>query len=103
MSYSLVRGDLDPDMFIDLDMNDVAESLGGALAIELEWTRPDGTEVTVDLEVVDAAAGQVKRVWEDGDTEIVGTHTGRVVVTRSNGDRQHFPSDGSRFSWTVNV
>jgi hypothetical protein len=43
----------------------------------------------------------VKRVWASGDSSQVGTHLGRVVVTRANGDPQTFPNDGSWFSWTV--
>lgn len=99
--FSLVAGDLEPDMPLTATMNDVAEALTGALAIEMRWRKPDGTLALVDLTAVDLATGQVKRVWDAGDSDMVGTHLGRIVVTRSTGEIQTFPNDGSWFAWTV--
>lgn len=101
MSFYLVAGDLEPDMPLTITMNNAVEPLTNALAIQMRWRKPDGTTSLVSLTAVDLAAGQVKRVWAEGDTDRVGTHFGRVVVTRSNGEVQTFPSDGSWFSWTV--
>lgn len=101
MAYSLVVGDLEPDMELTATVNDVAAVLTGALALNLRWKKPDNTISTVALTAVDLAVGKVKRVWVVGDTAQAGTHYGQIVVTKSNGELQTFPSDGSAFIWNV--
>lgn len=98
---SLVAGDLEPDLPLTCALDGVAVDLTDALAIEMLWRKPDGTTSLVDLSEVDPEAGTVKYVWEAGDTDEVGTHLCRVVVTHANSDPQTFPSDGSWFSWVV--
>lgn len=107
MSYSLVQGDLDPDMEIDVTAYDatlgdyVAATLTGALSIDLRWKKPDSTVSTVSLTAIDLPTGKVKRVWVAGDTDVVGTHYGQVVVTMAGGEIKTFPNDGSRIIWNV--
>lgn len=96
MSFSLVVGDLEPDMTLT-----VSASLTGASSYQLLWRKPDGTESTVSLTAVDLAAGQVKRVWVAGDTAMAGVHRGRVVVTWPSAQPQTFPNDGTWFIWYV--
>lgn len=109
MSFSLIVGDLEPDMFLTASVSDTAQDLSDAVSVELRWRKPDGTESLVDLTVVDAATGQYKRVWEAGDTDMAGVHRGRIVVTWDGEDDmttaddevQTFPNDGSWFLWLV--
>lgn len=101
MSFSIGQGDQVPDMVITCRENGVAKNLTGATC-ELRWRKPDGSVVMVALTAVDLAAGQVKRVWAAGDTDIPGTHQGQVIAT-TNGVPQTFPadSDAPYVEWTV--
>lgn len=101
MSFNIVAGDLEPDLPLTCTMNDAVEPIDDALAYVMRWRKPDGTITDVALTAVDLENGQLKYAWQIGDTDDVGTHTGRVIVTRANGDRQTFPSDGKWFSWVV--
>ena len=101
MSYSLLVGDLEPDMRIDVLAGTVAADLTGAIDVSMHWKKPDGTEVDVALTAVSLASGQLKRVWAAGDTDIPGTHYGRVAVTMASGEVQSFPNDGSWIIWHV--
>lgn len=103
MSYSLVAGDLEPDMYLTASLDGAADPLDGdeVESIEMRWRRPDGTESTVELTPVSLVAGQVKRVWEAGDTDDVGVHRGRIVVTYDTGEVETYPNDGSWFVWWV--
>ena len=98
---SWIAGDLEPDLDIQLTEDGRPADLTGITAAVLLWTRPDQTTATVDLTIVDAPTGRVRRTWVAGDTAQVGTHRGRVRVTHANGDPQTFPGDGSRFAWQI--
>lgn len=101
MSYSLVRGDLEPDMEIDVATSAGPVDLSGALDVSMRWEKPDGTVVTVELVVIDAPTGRVKRVWASGDSDLPGVHRAQVVVTTSNDEPETFPNDGSFVIWWV--
>lgn len=101
MSYTIIEGDLEPDMGLTVYIDDAPAVLTGALVVELRWQKPDGTVSIVSLTTVNLAVGQVKRVWQAGDTDQVGYHKGQIRVTRSNGEYQTFPSDGSSYMWLV--
>lgn len=101
MSYSLVVGDLEPDMFVTAARSGTPEDLRDAVTVELDWLRPDGTRSTVALEAVDAEQGQYKRVWEAGDTDIPGVHRGRLVATWPDEEPQTYPNDGTWMLWYV--
>jgi hypothetical protein len=105
MSYSLVVGDLEPDMEIDaVDYNGsvgTAAVLTGATDVSLRWKKPDGTVITVPLVVIDLATGRLKRVWVAGDSDQEGVHFGQVVVTLANGELRTYPNDGSQIIWWV--
>jgi hypothetical protein len=104
--YSLVVGDLEPDM--EIDLTNQLSLLTGALALNLEWFKPDGlggflAPVTVPLVAIDQPNGKLKRVWVSGDSSIAGIHRGRVIVTTSNSELAHWPDDGSYLYWIVHV
>ena len=101
MSYSLVVGDLEPDMFLTAAVNGTAKDLSDADTVELRWLKPDGTEVYVSLDEVDFELGQVKRTWVAGDSDDAGVHRGRIVATWAGDEPQTFPNDGSWFIWWV--
>lgn len=95
--FSLGEGDTAPDL--DIEIDDGA-NLTGATSINLEVTRPDGTEVILALTSVDLVNGLVKREWSAGDTDIPGVHSA-IVRLVLGGDPQTFPADGSRLQWVV--
>lgn len=99
--FELVKGDLDPDMELTVTVNGVAQDLTAATTIKLRWLKPDGTTADVTLTAVNLLAGKVKRVWVVGDTNLVGYHKGRIVITWANGETQTFPNDGSWHIWAV--
>lgn len=99
--FELIQGDLEPDMDLTVTVNGVAQDLTSATTIELHWVKPDGTVADVTLTPVELLTGQIKYVWLAGDTDVVGYHRGRVVVTWTSGDVQTFPNDGSWHLWAV--
>jgi hypothetical protein len=101
VSYSLIVGDLESDMFVTAAVAGVADDLRDADTVELDWLKPDGTRVTVPLVAVDAQVGQYKRVWEAGDTDLAGVHRGRMVVTWPTDEPQTYPNDGSWMIWYI--
>lgn len=87
---------------IDADTIKLALTLGGS-AIDISATG-SGTHTLSDTATtarVDLTTGRLKRVWVAGDTDQAGTHRGQLVVTRSNGELQTFPNDGSAFIWNI--
>src|SRR5689334_6146786 len=100
MPYSIVAGDLVPDLNLTAKVNGAPKSLTDAVTIQMLWMKPDGTETLVDLVAIDLNVGRVKRVWEDGDTDQPGRHAGRIVVTWDGDRTQTFPSNGTWFYWT---
>ena len=102
MSFSLVVGDLEPDMEIDLaTVANGPVDLTDATALTLQWEKPDGTVSNVGLVLIDAPTGRVKRVWASGDSALAGTHRARAVVTWSNAETSTYPNDGSVIYWVV--
>ena len=102
MSLEYIQGDIPDDMILGVEVNGVAENIDDATQVNLHWVKPDDTETLVALIEEDFALGTVKRVWEAGDTDLAGAHRGRVVVTRSGGELNTFPTDGGWFYWWVN-
>jgi hypothetical protein len=101
MAYSVVQGDLEPDMLINLAAPGALAALSGALQVQLLWAKPDGTVTRVSLVVVDSTAGILRRTWQAGDTDQIGIHKGMVEVTASNGELATDPNDGSTLVWDV--
>lgn len=99
--FSVVKGDLEPDMELTAELNGAASNLTTATAYQLKWIKPDGTESLVALTAVDLDAGKVKRVWSTGDTDMVGYHRGRIVVTWPGDEPGTFPNDGTWIYWYV--
>ena len=99
--FEMIEGDLEPDMPLTVTVEGTAQDLTAATTIELYWVKPDGTMDTVELTEVDYELGQVKRVWEAGDSDVVGYHKARIKVTWSTGEVQHYPNDGSWVWWSV--
>lgn len=97
----LIKGDTKPDLEFTITVDDVAQDLTTASTIELKWIKPDDTVETVSLTAVDLVNGEVKKVWTAGETDIVGYHRGRVVVTWSDDNIQTFPNDGSWYIWAI--
>ena len=100
-SYGLVTGDLSPAMPIDVVGNGGAVDLSTSTAQVLRWLRPDGSLVTAALTAVSPVAGQLERVWSAGDTALIGTHYGQVVITNADSTTTTYPQDGSYYVWNV--
>ena len=89
-------------MTLTVTTDGIAQDLTSASAIVLRWFKPgDLVSTDVALTPVNLLTGRLKRVWVSGDTDVVGYHRGRVVVTWPTGDNQSFPNDGSWFYWAV--
>lgn len=101
MSYQIGQGDLAPDIIFEAGVNGAPENLSDALSYKLRWWKPSGSIVEVTITPLDLALGQFKRTWAPGDTDEIGTHSAKLIVTRGNGDQQTFPSDGSHLRWRV--
>ena len=103
MSYSIVQGDLSPNLSITIGIGDLVEPLSAAQAIKMHWIKPDGTEALVTLTAIDLPNGKLQYIWQAGDTTLTGVHQGRVIVTLSTGKPQSFPSDGTWIYWYIAV
>lgn len=103
MAFSMVQGDLEPDMVITCKVNGVAEDLTDVddTTMLLHVLLPDGTTEDWELVTEDLAAGQVKRVWETGNTSTPGIYNAQVKVQRGNGETQTFPSTRDYVQWEV--
>ncbi len=101
MSFSIRKGDLDPDLLISLKVNGAVEPLTDYVSFTMKWTKPDATVVTVSLVVSDSANGILRYQWVTGDTDIVGRHTAIVTGIHSDGDPQSFPTLGDAVTWAV--
>jgi hypothetical protein len=99
--YRNVQGTPEPAMEIRLTVNGEAVDISDALDHVLRWRKPDGTVTDVALLAIDLATGRLKRVWSDGDTDMIGDHEAQVIVTRANGKEQVFPSDGTTVHWRI--
>lgn len=53
-----------------------------------------GRSVRGPCEVVDAAQGRVRYVWQPGDTDEPGTWSAEFVVTNMAGETQRVPNNG---------
>lgn len=93
--YTIKAGDLVPPLTVTLTERDGATAvpLGDAESVALRVEYASGTVVDLAMTVVDAAAGQVRRTWEAGDTDEAGTHDAWVIVTWPEGP-QTFPARG---------
>lgn len=114
MSYSIVQGTLDPSMPMAISAGDDTYALDPETdTVVFKYKDPNGEvhEVELDLEtpyvedppegeLVDAAAGQLRRIWVAGETDTPGIYEGRLFVTR-NGRPRAFPNDTLPFVWTV--
>lgn len=115
MSYSIVQGTLDPPMPITVYTGgDVAFAIDEETdTVVLKYKDPDGVlfEVELDItseyveappvgELVNGTAGQLRRIWQAGETDIPGVYLGRIFVTRE-GRTRGFPSESLPFVWTV--
>jgi hypothetical protein len=101
MAFSLVSGDLQPPMQIQLEAPAAIAALATAQSVQMLWLRPDGTEVTVPLSIVNPTTGIVQYTWQSGDGSAqVGEHAYQVVVTTASGQTTD-PNDGTSASFWV--
>lgn len=106
MAFTMVQGDLEPDMAIELKVNGEPEDISDALAFSMRWLKPDGSIVTAaalveDIDGGGLETGRVKRIWVAGDTDVIGVHLAQIKVTRANGEVQTFPSNGTYVRWQI--
>ena len=114
MSYSIVQGTVNPPMPMQIFTGGVAYQLDPDTdTVVLKYKDPDGAvfEVELDItteyvedppagELVDVTTGQLRRIWQSGETDIPGIYEGRLFVTRG-GRNQAFPNETLPFVWTV--
>lgn len=99
--YTLVVGDLEPDLVLTAKLNDVPQDLSTALSVTLEWVDPNGQAHTGSVVAVDATLGVYRRVWDPGDTDLPGYYRGRLLVSWPGNEPAHFPNDGSWIWWAI--
>ena len=99
--HYITQFDTEPGMYLECLNENRTESLTDAIAWRMRWRRPDGTVIEVPLVAASLTAGAFVRFWEPGDTDLLGVHTGQVIVTRGSGGETTFPNDGTFFYWTV--
>lgn len=95
-SYDL--GDLEPPMRLKVPFDGVNDTLTLAVSAEMRWKKPDGTVTTVPLTFADKVASVVQRTWDAGDTDMLGIHTGEVIITWPNG---RIATVQTVYQWTV--
>ncbi len=112
MSYTVILGDLGPQMPIGLQAGGAAFPLDTDNdTVVLRYTDPAGTVHHVDLTIINAPTGQCEAVWVGGDLPAVGIYRGKVTVTRVSGmapDQvpdttfpRTFPNDDTDIIWAV--
>lgn len=104
MTYSVVIGDLGPEMPITLVDG------GGPFVLDVDkhtvrlaYRDPDGDSHVVDMDIEDPTNGVVQRTWLPGDLPAVGLYRGLVQVTRDSDNTypRTFPNDGTSVLWWV--
>lgn len=101
MSYQIGQGDLAPDIVFEAGVNGEPVDLSDITNPRLRWWKPNGEYIEVAVAAMDLALGLFTREWQPGDTDEIGTHRAKLIVTRGNGDQQTFPSDGTFLRWRV--
>lgn len=102
MSFSIVQGDLAPDLELQVLENGAPKNIStGYTSWGMRWRKPDGTITTVALSVVDPTTGLLVYMWQPGDTDVTGLHHGTVTGIRNTGAPQTFPSDSTAARWAV--
>jgi len=78
-----------------LDTDGEAVDLTGS-SVVLELLEPRGGDVALEaaMDLVDPAAGTVRYIWDNGDTDEAGRYRVQFAVTYPNDDVETFPSDG---------
>lgn len=85
---NMVQGDLKPDILATL-LN--CGDLTGATVKFMMAS--DGTQIVeASATIFDATKKQVSYVWQEGDTDTIGTFYGEFEVTYLDGTKQTFPA-----------
>ncbi len=110
MATTLIAGDLEPDLLLQLtETSDLgngglqALDISDVISVQLRIRRPDGSNVVRTAAVDSGPLGRVRYQWVADDTVQVGQHRAQVVLTWANGEHQTVPSDGSAFLWNINA
>lgn len=102
MSFSMVAGDRLPSLervCVNAETGEVVDLTGGSASSKFK-IGAGGTLKTGTVEITNAAAGEVRCDWANGDIDQAGICHLRVVVT-IGGKAQTFPSDGSWFTFPI--
>jgi hypothetical protein len=99
MTFTIVQGDTSPSLSSTLTDGKSPVDISGYNSVEIHIeNKYDEVIVTDDetgrVNVVNASSGQVEYVWEQGDTDSIGTYKAEWQVTYSDGSIETFPSDG---------
>jgi hypothetical protein len=99
--FHLQKNDLLPSLSVQLFASRATRTplslVGASVDFVLTQINDDSslTElVNASATVSDAANGLVQYDWAPGNTDTVGSHLGRFVVTHSGGEQETFPPDG---------
>lgn len=101
--YSIVLGDLGPEMALTLKDDDQTVILDLVNdVVTMTYVGPDAVTRTVTLTITSSRGG-LSRAWTASDLPVVGTYRGQIKVSRS-GDAtfpRTYPHDGGKVVWKV--
>lgn len=87
-TFFLKRNDTSPSIVYDLSMSDGPVDLTGA-TVRFYM----GKVVDSEADVLDAEAGRVEYVWQEGDSSRSGLYRAEWEVVFADGTKQTFPND----------
>lgn len=95
VDFEIGQNDLLPELEFTLTQAGVAVNLAGSTLMFHMRPQAAGAVVKVSAAaaIVNAATGQGKYSWIDGDTDTPGTFIGEVEVTFASGKMQTFPRE----------
>lgn len=97
-TFNIKRFDLLPDMVLTVADNDVPVDLSLAGSAKLIVSNRSGIKIEASLTIEDQEEedkiGQVRYVWQEGDTDTVGSFNMEVEVMWAGQRPETFPSKG---------
>lgn len=100
MTFTIKRGDTSPAIAYRLIGADgLAKDISGYNDVEFYMRETEDLNVVVqgnvagNVEVTDAANGEVKYDWQAGDTDLAGSYQAEWQVTYGDGSVETFPNN----------
>lgn len=94
--FTIKEGDLSPALDVQLvdQNNDPIDLTNASVTFVMKEVRDDAPAVESAATIVDAATGDVKYEWSDGDTDDPGIYEAEFEVEYADLTTETVPSDG---------